>query len=103
MKLIERDVMRVLPGKMAEAMELSRKETTVYGSLGINSPLKRYIPFTGSVDRLHTIITDTDLGSFASIEATMKKVQASPEMKEILAKWEAICVSHIHELYMVED
>lgn len=103
MKIIERDVMRVLPGKMAEAMELSREEMTVYNSLGINPSVKRYVPFTGSVDRLHTIITDTDLGSFTSIEAAMKKAQASPEMQEIFAKWQAIIVDHILELYMVED
>jgi len=103
MKLIERDVMTVLPGKMAEALELSRKEMEVYNSLGINPPVKRYVPFAGSVDRLHTVITDTDLGSFASIEESMKKAQASPEMQEIFAKWQAICVNHVLELYMVED
>ena len=103
MKLIERDVWKILPGKMAEALELEKKELAVLNRLGVDIPVKHYRPFTGTMDCMHTIVAESDLGSFASVVALMGKLGADPEMQAVQAKWEEISESQVLELYMVED
>ena len=103
MKLIERDVWKILPGKMAEALELEKKELAVLNRLGVDIPVKHYRPMTGTLDQKHTIVAESELGSFASIAALGEKIGADPEMQAVQAKWEEISESHVLELYMVED
>ena len=103
MRLIERDIFRILPGKMAEAEELEKKELAVLKRLGVDIPVKHYIPFTGAIDSMRTIVAESELGSFASIASFGEKIGADPEMQEVQAKWEEISESQVLELYMVED
>ena len=107
MKLIERDVWTIIPGKMAEALELEKKELAVLNRLGRNIRVKHYRPLTGGSDRMHTIVAESELGSFASIASFLasvgENIGANPEMQAIQAKWEEISESQVLELYMVED
>ncbi len=103
MKIIERDVWTIIPGKLAEALELEKKELAVLNRLGRNIRVKHYRPMTGTLDQKHTIVAESELGSFASIAALGEKIGADPEMQAVQAKWEEISESHVLELYMVED
>lgn len=103
MKLVERDIWKIIPGKMAEARELEKRELAVLKRLGVNIPVKHYFPMAGTIDQKHTIVAESELGSFASIATLGEKIGADPEMKEIQAKWEEISESQVTEFYMVED
>ena len=103
MKLIERDIWKIVPGKMAEALELEKKELATLNRLGVDIPVKHYRPLAGAIDQKHTIVAESELGSFASIAALGEKIGADPEMEEIRAKWEEISESQVTEFYMVED
>ena len=103
MKLIERDIWKIVPGKMAEALELEKKELAALNRLGVDIPVKHYRPLAGAIDQKHTIVAESELGSFASIAALGEKIGADPEMQAVQAKWEEISESQVLELYMVED
>jgi hypothetical protein len=103
MKLVERDVWKILPGKMAEALELEKRELAALNRLGVDISVKHYRPLTGAIDQKHTIVAESELGSFASIAAFGEKIGADPEMQEIQVKWEEISESQVLELYMVND
>ena len=103
MRLIERDVWKIRPGRLAEAQELEKREVAALKRSGRNIPVKHYSPLTGGSERMHTIVAESDLGSFASLASFGEKIGADPEMEEIRAKWEEISESQVLELYMVED
>jgi hypothetical protein len=103
MKLIERDVWKIIPGKMVEARELEKKEIAVLNRLGVNISVKHYLPLSGAIDQKHTIVAESELGSFAEMAALGEKIGADSEMQAVQAKWEEISESQVLELYMVED
>jgi len=103
MKLVERDIWKIVPGKMAEAMELEKREAAALKRLGVDIPIKHYLPTAGTLDQKHTIVAESELGSFASIATLGEKIGVDPEMEEIRAKWEEISESQVTEFYMVED
>ncbi len=103
MKLVERDIWKIIPGKMAEARELEKRELAVLKRLGVDISVKHYLPMAGTLDQKHTIVAESELGSFDSVVANMGKIGTDPEMQAIQAKWEEISESQVLELYMVED
>jgi len=104
MKVMQRGIMKVLPGKMAEAMELLGKYMAVVSRLvGVpreKLPMKTYRPFIGGGDSLHTIIFEVDWDSFGEMAAFFEKAMADPEIQAFMPKWEAVEESHEVELYM---
>ena len=103
MKIMVREIMKVLPGKMAEVSEVEKKENAVWKRLGLNPVVTRYTPWAREGDRMHTLVYQAEFDSLATIEANMGKVGADPEMREVGANWDEIVESHVVEFYMVED
>ena len=103
MNVMVREISKIIPGKMAEAMELYKKEMVAWNRLGLNPVVKLLRPFAREGDRMQTIVWEAEFDSLTTIEANMKKVMADPEIQEIVAKWQAITDSNVIELYMVED
>ena len=105
MKVMQRGIMKVLPGKMAEAMELVGKYMAVVSRLvGVpreKLPMKTYRPFIGGGDSLHTIIFEVDWDSFDEMAAFFEKAMADPEIQAFMPKWEAVEESHEVEVYML--
>jgi len=104
MKVMQRGIMKILPGKMAEAMELLEKYVTIVGRLAEmprdKLPMKTYLPFIGGGDSLHTIIFEVEWDSFAAFAAFFEKAMADPEIQTFMPKWEAVEQSHEVEIYM---
>jgi len=104
MKVMQRGIMKILPGKMAEAMELLGKYMAVVSRLvGVpreKLPMKTYRPFIGGGDSLHTIIFEVDWDSFGEMAAFFEKAMADPEIQAFMPKWEAVEESHEVEVYM---
>jgi len=90
--------MKILPGKMAEAVELLEKQSAVVKRLGA-APWKSYRCFSGGRDTMHTIVFHAEWESLATMEASFEKAFADPEMQELLSKWETLCESDEVELY----
>ena len=104
MKVMQRGIMRILPGKMAETMELLDKYMAIVSRLAQiprdKLPMKAYIPFVGGGDSLHTIIFEVEWDSFSAMAAFFEKAMADPEIQASMPKWEAVEQSHEVELYM---
>ena len=105
MKVVQRGIMNVLPGKMAEAMELLEKHMTIVSRvMGIpreKFPMRTYRPLLGGGDSLHTVIFEVEWDSLTALAAFFEKVMADPEMQALTPKWEAIEQSHQVEVLML--
>jgi hypothetical protein len=90
--------MNILPGKMAEAMELLEKHMAIVTRLlGIpreRLPMRTYRPFLGGGDSLHTVTVEVEWDTLATMAQFFEKVMADPEMQALMPKWEAIEESH---------
>jgi hypothetical protein len=98
MKVIQRGIMKIVPGKMAEAMELMEKHTAIATRLGC-PPMRSYRCLSGGGEFFHTIVGEAEWDSFAAMEAFFENMFADPEMRALMAKWEAILESHEIQFY----
>ena len=102
MKVMLREIMQFLPGKMAEGMklldELIALANKKYGPI---PNVKKYTPWIGGGDAMHTVIIEMEWDSLTQMAEFFEKSQADPEMMKTMPQWEAIEESHKEELYMV--
>ena len=99
MKVMVRSIMKVFPGKIAEAMELEGKHIAIANRvLGI--PGRCYRPLSGGGDVMNTIISEGEFDSLAAFEAHPKKMGADPEMRALMPKLEAVIKSMEVEFYL---
>jgi len=102
MKVMQRGIMKILPGKMAEAMELNKKYMAIISRLGMpTTGMRMYRPFTGGGDAMHTVIFEVEWDSLTTLAAFFEKVMADPEVQAQMPQWEALTESHQVELYAV--
>ena len=98
MKAIQRVVMKVVPGKMAEYMELMEKHMAIVSRYGM-PPFRVYRLVSGEGDVMHTLIHEVEWDSLAALEAFFEKVMADPEYQAMMPKWDAVIESHGFEVY----
>ena len=98
MKVVERGIMKVLPGKMTEAMELNQKHIAIASRLGMPLP-KSYRCLSGRGEFMHTLVFEVEWDSFAAMEAVNDKMSADPEVQALMVKWDAVIDSHEIEFY----
>jgi hypothetical protein len=105
MKVVQRGIMKVLPGKIAEAMELLEKHMAIVARMmeipQERFPMRTYRPFIGGGDSLHTVIFEIEWDSLAAMADFFEKVMSEPEMQALMPKWEAVEESHEVEVYML--
>jgi len=98
MKVMQQGIMKILPGKTVEAMELLEKYMAVVSRLvGVpreKLPMKTYRPFLGGGDSLHTIVFQVEWDSFGEMAAFFEKAMADPEIQAFMPKWEVVEQSH---------
>jgi spore maturation protein SpmB len=104
MKVMQRGIMKIVPGKMAEAMELMGKYMAVVSRLlGMPAeklPMKIYYPFIGGGDSVNTIVFEMEWDSFGEMAAFFEKAMADAEIQATMPKWQVVEQSHEVELYM---
>ena len=101
MKVMQRGIMKILPGKMAEAMELNKKHMAISSRYGMPATgMRMYRPWVGGGDAMHTVIFEVEWDSLADMAAFFEKVMADPEMQALMPKWEALLENHQVEIYM---
>ena len=96
MKVLARTIVRIAPGKMAEYMEVEKKSKAIATRYGM-PPWRRYSCLSG--DSVHTIVYEMEWDSLAAMEAFFEKTFADPEGQELMAKSDAVIVSHENEFY----
>ena len=99
MKVMQRGIMKILPGKMTEAMELNKKHMEISRRYGFSTTMRTYRPFVGGGDAMHTVVFEVEWDSLEELAAFFTKVMADPEMLAIMPKWEAILENHEVEIY----
>jgi hypothetical protein len=99
MRVMARTIMKAVPGKMAEAVELEKKHMAIANRvLGISGRCYRRI--SGGGDTMNTIIIEGEFDSLAAFEAHPQKMGADPEMQALLPKYEGVIESMEVEFYM---
>lgn len=99
MRVVQRGIMKVVPGKMAEAMQLMEKHTAVASRLG-SPPFRLYRCLSGGGEFFHTLIGEAEWDSFAAMEVFFDKMMTDPEMQALMAQWEAVLDSQEIQFYM---
>ena len=97
MKIIQREIIKVVPGKMGEATDLFQKHAAAATRLGCPS-MRIYRPLIGN-EFFHTVFSEAEWDSMAAMETFYEKMMGDSEMQAYMAKWEAILESHVMELY----
>jgi len=101
-KVMIREIMQFLPGKMAEGLKLLEEDLALaskkYGPI---PNVKKCTPWLGGGNAMHTVIIEMEWDSLAKMAEFFEKAMADPEMMERMSKWEAILESEKEELYMV--
>jgi hypothetical protein len=97
MKVMWRTTIKIVPGKMAEYMEIDKRSEAISNRAG-GPPWRRYNCLSG--DSMHTIVYEMELDSLAAMEAYLERIFADPERQQLMAKSEACIVSHENELLM---
>ena len=98
MKVIMRTPVKIVPGKMAEYMELEKERVAASKRIGM-PPEKRYIMISGPGDRVNTIFYEIEWDSLAAIENFFGKMFSDPEIQAMQAKYNGLIESHGLELY----
>ena len=98
MKVIMRAPVKVVPGKMAEYMELEKKRIAITTRLGY-PPEKVYRMISGEGDIFHTLVYEMEWDSLAAIQAHFERMSTDPEMQAFQAQYDALIESHGLELY----
>ena len=100
MKVMQRGIMKVIPGKMAEAMELNQKLMTISGRYGMpTTGMRMYRPFTGGNDAMHTVVFEMEWGSLTELATFFEKMMADPEWQAQMPQWDLVLETHQVELY----
>ncbi len=98
MKVVQRGSMKVLPGRMPEAMELMKKHMEIVERLGMNpSEMRSYRPVYGD-EIMHTVVFEYSWDSFAQFAEFMERMMEDKEMLDLIAKWSSVLESHSAEI-----
>ena len=98
MKVMVRNIFKILPGKMTEGTELVQKWMAVASRLS-GAPSRGYRPLFGGGDTTRTIIWETEFDSLATFEALPTKMGTDPEMQTLFPKLNVVIDSIDVELY----
>jgi len=105
MKVVQRGIMNILPGKMEEAMTLLDQHMSIVSRI-LNTPrekfpMRTYRPFIGGGDSMHTVIIEVEWDSLSAMSDFFEKMMADLEMQEITSKWGEVEKSHQVEVLML--
>jgi hypothetical protein len=98
MKTKVRNVIKILPGKMAEGMELIIKWIAITSRV-LEKPSRCFRPISGGGDATRTIIWELELDSLAAFETHPEKMGADPEMQTLFPKLNAVIDTMNVEFY----
>jgi len=101
-KVMMRETMRFLPGRMTEGTKLLEESLALaHKKYGPFPPVRKYTPWLSGSNAINTIIIEVEFDSLTQMAEFFEKAMADPELMETNSKWEAILESDKEELYWV--
>jgi hypothetical protein len=85
--------MKIVPGKMNEAMEFMKEWAATIGKSGAPS-FKCYQCLSGRDEYMHTIICEIEWESFSAMEDYLDKMMTDKDIQKQNTKWEDIIDYH---------
>ncbi|HEY56535.1 MAG TPA: hypothetical protein G4N90_03765 [Dehalococcoidia bacterium] len=98
MKVVMMCMMKVLPGEMAEYMELEREMFALSERLGM-PPWRRLMKLSGRGDIQHSIVYEMEFANFAALD-DFYKMGENPEMAALMPRFDPVVESHEHDIYV---
>jgi antibiotic biosynthesis monooxygenase (ABM) superfamily enzyme len=99
MKVIMMCKTKILPGKMAEYMELEKKMFGITEDAEAMPPYKRLMLMSGTGDMQHTITYLFEFDNFAAMDKWVALASA-PEFMALMPKFDSVMASHEHDVFM---
>ena len=99
MKIIMLCTTRILPGKMAEYIELEKKMFAIMDRLGGMPSFKRLNLMSGKGDMQHAVVYLMEFDSFAAM-GDFAKAAGDAEFMALMPKWDSVIENHEHDIYM---
>jgi hypothetical protein len=99
MKIIQRGIMKVVPGKMSETMKLMEEWKAAMNRLGAPiGSMKVYRRLSGGDDVMQTIIFEGEWDSFTTMATFFDKAFTDKKYQAHMAKWNTLIESHQLEI-----
>lgn len=99
MKVVQRGIMKILPGKMEEAMKFLEEWKGMMSRL-TGPSFRGYQRLSGLGDVMHTIVFEGEWSSFAAMASFFEKAFGDPEFQKSMTKWGTVLESHEVEFYI---
>ena len=98
MKVVQRGIMKILSGKMEEAMKLMEKHMAITTRLGlVPSKMRSYHYLTGG-DVMHTMIFEYHWDSLMDFAEFFEKNLQDSEMRELMMEEPSVVEHHSMEI-----
>ena len=99
MKVIMLCTTEVVPGKMAEYIELEKKMLGATESAEGMPSYRRLMLVSGKGDMQHIITYIFEFDNFAAMDK-FAAMSFTPEFMELMPKWDSIIKTHQHDVFM---
>jgi len=98
MKVMQVEIMKILPGKMTEAMELLEKQLAIQSQLGA-PPGRAYRGVSAQRKHTQTLVIERDWDNFTAMEAFAGRMPAAPGFQALTTEWKTVLESQKVEFY----
>jgi hypothetical protein len=92
-------MVRVLPGKMAEYLEIEKQMFAIASKLKGMPTTRKLMRIGGKGDIQHTIFYEMEFDSPTAMEGFWK-MHGNPEMVALMPRFDSVIESHEHEFYV---
>ncbi len=98
MKVMQVEIMKILPGKMTKAMELLEKQLAIQSQLGA-PPGRTYRGVSAQRKHIQTLVIERDWDNFTAMEAFAGRMLAAPDLQALTTEWTTVLESQKAEFY----
>ena len=99
MKVIMLCATKIMPGKMAEYMELEKKMFEATKSAEGMPSFRRLMLMSGKGDMQHTVTYLIEFDSFAAMDK-FAAMAAIPEFQALMPQFDSVIETHEHDVFM---
>jgi len=98
MRVMQVEIMKILPGKMTKAMELLEKQLTIQSQLGA-PPGRTYRGISAQRKHIQILVIERDWDNFTAMEAFAGRMPAAPDFQALTTEWATVLESQKVEFY----
>jgi len=98
MKVMQVEIMKILPGKMTKAMGLLEKQLAIQSQLGA-PPGRTYRGVSAQRKHTRTLVIERDWDNFTAMEAFVGRMLTAPDFQKLTTDWTTVLESQKAEFY----